>query len=60
MQVTKCQNRFEVIADRITEKEANRLIEEFQNWLLEREARGFDFEWPGEEDYMAALGPCGK
>jgi hypothetical protein len=52
MKVTKCENRFEVIVDSTEESDKlSELIREFQDWVLEK---------PTDEDYLAALGPCGK
>lgn len=58
MRVTKCKGRFEVIVNKLEPGEGRRLIEEFQDWLLEREFESYSM--PTDEDYMAALGPCGK
>lgn len=100
MKVTKCENRFEVIVDKLELGDGKRLIEEFQGWLLDKEFKsysmpteffdldvhGFTLRFrknqdgtygrpytleelselqfiaslPNDEDYMAALGPCGK
>lgn len=54
MKVTKCENRFEVVLDgMVDEDEVVKLHKEFVLWLSGREA-------PTEEDYLAAMGPCGK
>ena len=54
MKMTKCENRFEVLLDgMVDEDEALSLHREFVIWLAGRTE-------PTEEDYMAALGPCGK
>jgi hypothetical protein len=54
MKVTKCENRFEVVLDgMVTEDEAAAIDAEFLAWLTEKTE-------PTDEDYMAALGPCGK
>lgn len=54
MQVTKCENRFEVILDgMVTEEEAAAVDAEFLAWITAKME-------PTDEDYMAALGPCGK
>ena len=53
MKITKCENRFEVVAQMLEPEEAQRLVEAFQDWVLEKQL-------PTDEDYMAALGPCGK
>lgn len=53
MKIEKCQNRFEVIAAKLDPKEASDLIREFQDWVLEKQL-------PTDEDYLAAMGPCGK
>ena len=55
MKIEKCQNRFEVIAAKLDPKEADELIRQFQDWVLDKQ-----FTQPTDEDYMAALGPCGK
>ena len=36
MKVTKCENRFEVIVDKLELGDGKRLIEEFQDWLLDK------------------------
>jgi hypothetical protein len=54
MKITKCQNRFEVIVDSTEESDKwSELIRVFQDWVLEKKL-------PSDEQYMAALGPCGK
>lgn len=53
MKITKCENRFEVVADGMTGDEVDKLLIEFHQWL-------FPKELPSDEDYLAALGPCGK
>lgn len=53
MKVTKCENRFEVIVEKLDPDQLDQLLVEFQQWL-------FPKELPSDEDYMAALGPCGK
>ena len=54
MKITKCENRFEVIVDSMEESDKlSELIRLFQDWVLEKEL-------PSDEDYLAALGPCGK
>ena len=54
MKITKCENRFEVIVtEQLGPEEARRLIENFESWVLDRQL-------PSDEDYLAALGPCGK
>jgi len=53
MKVTKCENRFEVIVDKLDAEERDKLIDEFVSWAYNK--------WlPTDEDYLAALGPCGK
>ena len=51
--VTICENRFEVVCNMATRDEMLVIIREFHRWLLKKEE-------PSDEDYMAALGPCGK
>jgi hypothetical protein len=51
MKVTKCLNRFEVIIDDLSEEDVEALLDEFYEWVK---------SVPTDEDYMAALGPCGK
>ena len=53
MKITKCANRFEVVVEELTALERDRLIDELRNWA-------FDKWLPTDEDYLAALGPCGK
>jgi hypothetical protein len=53
MQITKCQNRFEVVAEMVEPQDADTLMAEFANWLEKKTL-------PTDEDYLAALGPCGK
>jgi hypothetical protein len=53
MKITKCENRFEVVVDVLTPDELDSVLVEFQQWL-------FPKELPSDEDYLAALGPCGK
>jgi hypothetical protein len=53
MKITKCENRFEVIVSFLEPEESDELIREFHDWVLEKEL-------PTDEDYLAALGPCGK
>ena len=53
MKLTRCQNRFEVIATKLEPKEAQELVRAFQDWVLEKQL-------PTDEDYLAAMGPCGK
>ena len=53
MKIEKCKNRFEVIAGDLDDEAAQKLIEEFEEWVFAK-------QYPTEEDYMAALGPCGK
>jgi hypothetical protein len=60
MKVTKCENRFEVVVQEFNIGDAKRLIEEFQDWVLDKEFKGFESQMPTDEDYLAALGPCGK
>lgn len=53
MKIVLCQNRFEVIADSLEPEEVEMLLERFRDWMLEKQL-------PSDEQYMAALGPCGK
>jgi hypothetical protein len=53
MKITKCENRFEVIADDLESEEAEIVLGEIYKWVVDK--------IPDEDDqYMAALGPCGK
>jgi hypothetical protein len=58
MKVTKCENRFEVVVGELNPGDGRRLIEEFQDWLLDKELKSYTM--PTDDDYLAALGPCGK
>jgi hypothetical protein len=51
--ITVCENRFEVVCDQISRDEMFEVLVKLSNWLAKKEE-------PSEEDYMAALGPCGK
>jgi hypothetical protein len=51
MKITKCLNRFEVIIDDLSEEDIEVLLDEFYEWVHSK---------PTDEDYLAALGPCGK
>lgn len=53
MNVSKSNWWFLVKAEKLDSKEADDLIREFQDWVLERQVLT-------DEDYLAALGPCGK
>lgn len=53
MKITVCQNRFEVIADSLEPEEVQETMDRLREWLLDKEL-------PSDEQYMAALGPCGK
>jgi hypothetical protein len=53
MKITKCENRFEVVVEGVTSDDLDWLLVEFQQWLSTKEL-------PSDEDYLAALGPCGK
>lgn len=53
MKITVCQNRFEVIAEMLEPEEVEELMRQFQDWVLDKQL-------PTDEQYMAALGPCGK
>jgi hypothetical protein len=53
MKITKCQNRFEVIVEDLNQEEAENLVEEFEQWVMDK-------EMPDDEVFLAALGPCGK
>lgn len=53
MKITKCENRFEVVVEKLTTEELDELLAEFHDWLDGK-------NMPSEEDYLAALGPCGK
>ena len=53
MKITVCENRFEVIAEMLEPEEVRELVERLQEWAFEKRL-------PSDEDYMAALGPCGK
>ena len=60
MKITKCENRFEVVVEVFAPGEGKRLIEEFQDWVLNKEFQTYKFDEPSDEDYLEALGPCGK
>ena len=51
--ITVCENRFEVLCKEISRDEMFEVLEKLAGWLAKKEE-------PTEEDYMAALGPCGK
>jgi hypothetical protein len=53
MKIILCKNKFEVIVESLTPDEADTLMAEFANWVEDKTL-------PSDEDYMAALGPCGK
>jgi len=53
MKITKCENRFEVFLEIATPEDADALMAEFTQWLENKTL-------PTDEDYLAALGPCGK
>jgi hypothetical protein len=53
MKITKCENRFEVVVEKLTVEELDELLAEFHNWLDSK-------NMPSDEDYLAAMGPCGK
>jgi hypothetical protein len=53
MKITKCQNRFEVIADALEPEDVDKLMEEFNEWVMDKEL-------PDDEVFLSALGPCGK
>lgn len=49
----KSKKSFYVEAVTLDEKYAEDLLKDFQEWIDDKRL-------PTEEDYMAALGPCGK
>jgi len=49
----KSKRSFYVEAITLDEKSAEELLKDFQKWIDDKRL-------PTEEDYMAALGPCGK
>ena len=54
MKITMCENRFEVIVDSLEESDKlSELMRVFQDWVSDKKL-------PSDEDYLAALGPCGK
>ena len=53
MKITVCQNRFEVVAEMLEPEEVEELMRQFQDWVSDKKL-------PTDEQYMAALGPCGK
>ena len=53
MKITVCQNRFEVIAEMLEPEEVQELMDRLQDWVSDKKL-------PTDEQYMAALGPCGK
>ena len=53
MKITVCQNRFEVIAEMLEPEEVKELLERIGDWTLEK-------QFPEDELFLAALGPCGK
>ena len=53
MKIILCKNKFEVIVESLTFEDAVVLMVEFVKWVDGKTL-------PSDEDYMAALGPCGK
>jgi hypothetical protein len=54
MKITQCENRFEVVLDGLVDEEtASKIYKEFVKWINSK-------EMPSDEDYLAAMGPCGK
>ena len=60
MKITVCENRFEVVVKDLGREDALRLIEKFQDWVLDKQFQSINFDAPTDEDYLAAMGPCGK
>ena len=60
MKITVCENRFEVVVQDLGREDALRLIERFQDWVLDKQFQSINFDAPTDEDYLAAMGPCGK
>jgi hypothetical protein len=58
MKITVCENRFEVVCGSLDWENADDVLNELAAWLIEK-VKKIEGE-PSEEDYMAALGPCGK
>lgn len=53
MKIILCKNKFEVIVEELTPNDADTLMAAFADWVEGKTL-------PTDEDYMAALGPCGK
>ena len=54
MKITQCENRFEVVLDGLVDShQIQNITWALLEWLKKKEA-------PTDEDYLAAMGPCGK
>ena len=50
--LTICENRLEVLAYAVDEETMEEIMERVQEWLNDKTI--------SDDDYLAALGPCGK